>query len=93
MVNGTYIARALSGDWGLWRTTRGTIETAQGHLGDLGLEPADEQRIRDRLTRLWAMADSAPKSLRWRSRARIGERTKWYEEPEEVAHDRTGARL
>lgn len=93
MVNGTYIAQALSGDWGLWRTTRGTIETAQSHLGDLALEPADERRIRDRLSQLWEMADSGPKNLRWRSRAKIGERSKWYEEPEEIAHDRTGARL
>jgi hypothetical protein len=93
MVNGAVIARALSGDWGLWRTTRGTIETAHGHLGDLALAPADERRVRDRLDRLWEMADRAPKSLRWRSRARIGERTRWYEEPEEVAHDRTGERL
>jgi hypothetical protein len=93
MVNGAFIARTLSGDWGLWRTTRGTIESAQQHLADLELDPADERRVRDRLTRLWEMADSAPKSLRWRSRAKIGERTRWYEEPEEIAHDRSGGGL
>ncbi len=93
MVNGTFIAKTLSGDWGLWRTTRGTIETAQEHIGGLGLDPAGEQLVRDRLARLWEMADSAPKSLRWRSRAKIGDRTRWYEEPEEIDHDRTGGAL
>ena len=28
----------------------------------------------------------APKSSRWKLRARVGERTKWYDEPEEVGH-------
>jgi len=29
---------------------------------------------------------AAPKSLAWRARARIGERARWYETPEEVRH-------
>jgi len=28
--------------------------------------------------------DEAPKSLRWKLRARVGERVLWYELPEEV---------
>jgi hypothetical protein len=31
-------------------------------------------------------ADRVPKSLRWKIRARVGERVQWYELPEEVAH-------
>jgi hypothetical protein len=92
-VNGAYIAKVLSGDWGLWRTTRGTIESTQAHLADLGLDPAGERAVRGRLEQLWAMIEAAPKSLKWRSRARIGDRARWYEEPEEVDHDRTGERL
>ena len=30
--------------------------------------------------------DAAPKSARWRLRARVGERVAWYAEPEEVGH-------
>jgi len=30
--------------------------------------------------------DAAPKSLRWRTRARVGERVRWYELPEEIDH-------
>lgn len=30
--------------------------------------------------------DAAPKSLGWQARARIGERIRWYETPEEVRH-------
>jgi hypothetical protein len=31
--------------------------------------------------------DEAPKSTRWKLRARIGERQQWYQEPEEVGHN------
>jgi hypothetical protein len=31
-------------------------------------------------------AHTMPKTLRWKLRARLGERVQWYEVPEEVAH-------
>ena len=30
--------------------------------------------------------DAAPKSTRWKLRARLGDRVPWYQEPEEVDH-------
>jgi hypothetical protein len=92
-VNAAYIANLLSGDCGLWRTSRQTVESALAHLGQLGLDDVGERVVRDRLERLWQAVEAAPKSLRWRSRARIGDRSRWYDEPEEVDHDRTGERL
>jgi hypothetical protein len=92
-VNAAYVAKLLAGDWGLWRTSRGNVETARERLGDLGLDPADDRVVRERLDRLWQRVEAEPKTLRWRSRARLGERSRWYEEPEEVDHDRTGDRL
>ena len=35
---------------------------------------------------LLAAVRAAPKSFAWRARARIGERVRWYETPEEVRH-------
>lgn len=86
-VNAGYIARLLASDWGLWRTSRGTVETVQERLADLELDADDELLVRNRLDRLWQRVESQPKSLRWRSRARIGDRARWYEEPEEVGRD------
>ena len=40
--------------------------------------------MRTRLDDLRIRVDEEPKSPRWRIRARVGERVKWYEEPEEV---------
>ncbi len=37
-----------------------------------------------RLERLWDAIESAPKSGRWKMRNRVGDKVRWYEEPEEV---------
>jgi hypothetical protein len=85
-VNETQVAKLLASDWGLWRTSRETIEVARARLSD-GPVSADEAKLLDeRLARLWDRVEAEPKSLRWRSRARLGDRSRWYEEPEEITH-------
>jgi hypothetical protein len=83
-VNADVVARRLAADWGLWRTTRGNLERLRGELPGSGLGDVERAAIDDRLRRLWERVEREPKSLRWRSRARLGDRAKWYEEPEEV---------
>lgn len=90
MVNAAYIAELLAVDWGLWRTSRQTVERARERLASSPLSADDRARIDDRLARLWERVEAQPKGLRWRSRAKIGDRTKWYEEPEEIAHATLG---
>jgi hypothetical protein len=36
--------------------------------------------------RLLELAESAPKGVKWRLRANVGDRVRWYELPEEVGH-------
>ena len=36
------------------------------------------------MTALLAAIEAAPKSIGWRTRARVGERVRWYETPEEA---------
>ena len=38
------------------------------------------------LAALERAAEEAPKSRRWKLRARLGERVRWYEQPEETPH-------
>jgi hypothetical protein len=85
-INAAYIAELLASDWGLWRTSRQTVETARERLPRSQLGADDQALLDDRLARLWAQVEARPKGLRWRSRAKVGDRTKWYEEPEEIAH-------
>ena len=71
-------------DWGFEHTIRGTLVKVRDRLPESGL-PADvRQRIAARADELEAALAAAPKSPRWRIRARVGERVRWYEEPEEA---------
>ncbi len=85
-VNAGFVARTLAADWGFWRTSRQTMDDARARLPGSGLDALQQELVETRLARLWERVEAEPKSLRWRARARIGERTRWYEEPEEIAH-------
>jgi hypothetical protein len=39
--------------------------------------------ILERLDALWTRIEAAPKTARWRLRSRVGDRVRWYAEPEE----------
>jgi hypothetical protein len=82
-VNSTYIAGLAASDWGLWRTLGMVAERAERFALELpGFDAA--KGVAGRLKRLRAELDTVPKSRGWKLRARIGERKRWYELPEEV---------
>jgi hypothetical protein len=83
-IDATLIARLCADDWGLWRTCRGTIERCLEDVGRYGLEAPARERILARLEELRRRIDEEPKTSRWRRRSRLGERKRWYQEPEEV---------
>ena len=89
-VNGGHVARLLGADWGLWRTSKGTIETTRQLLPSLGLADEEQGLIIRRLDDLWERVEREPKSLRWKGRAKLGERAVWYQQPEEIAHRALG---
>lgn len=82
-VDTTYIAQLAAADWGLWRTLemvgerseRFALELSDFEAGDL---------VAGRLRRLREELDTVPKTRRWKLRARVGEKKRWYELPEEV---------
>ncbi len=84
------VFRSLVGDdWGWWRTATLNLDRI-GALLDGGERPAIEGGKLDpksQLATLGEAAESAPKSRRWRMRARIGERKRWYDLPEESSHE------
>jgi hypothetical protein len=84
-IEADYIAELCSKDWGLWRTTRATIEQCQANLEHYAMPEEAAALIRERLDHLWKRVDAAPKTTRWRLRSRVGDRVKWYEQPEETA--------
>jgi hypothetical protein len=53
-------------------------------IGTLGLIPGEQRLVLERIDALWERIEREPKSRRWRLRARVGERKRWYEVPDEV---------
>jgi hypothetical protein len=69
------IAGALAGDWGFWYTATTNIEKARA----LANGAADA-----RLVELAHRIADEPKSQRWKLRAKVGTRVRWYQEVEEA---------
>jgi hypothetical protein len=84
MVNGGHIARLCAADWGLWRTCKLNVERTREALTSYGLSPAERDSVSARLESLWARVEAEPKTRRWKVRDRVGDRVRWYEEPDEV---------
>jgi len=78
----------LAADWGWWRTVTGSLTKLPGLLaGQPDLAPPYPRF--DPLTQakqLHEVAESAPKGIKWKTSARLGDRVRWYELPEEVDH-------
>jgi hypothetical protein len=53
-------------------------------LETVGLDEPDAQTVSSRMAQVEEVMTGAPKSIKWRARARIGRRMPWYELPEEV---------
>ena len=78
------ILDATRNDWGLEHTMHRTLATLGQTIVSFGL-PADHiATVTGRIAELSAALNAAPKGAKWKMRARVGERVKWYEEPEEA---------
>lgn len=74
------IAAVTGGDWGWHTTASDSLARVREHIAVAGpLAGLAAQR----LDAIGAAIEDAPKSLRWRARARMGRRMPWYELPEE----------
>ncbi len=81
-INGRYLAELCSDDWGIYKTFTVNIANILGAIPQYNLDEKDRELVRTRLKALSDMMEKAPKSLRWKLRARVGERVQWYELPE-----------
>jgi hypothetical protein len=91
VIDAGYVAGLCARDWGWWRTLTANLQACRRELPSIALAPGDAALIAGRLTTLEQALAAAPKSLRWRARSRVGERVRWYEEPEEIAAPTSGA--
>ena len=79
------ICAVVGADWGFCHT----VERNLGRVAELwAAEPVEGAGfdVGRQIEGISAAIAASPKSLAWKTRARIGERLRWYETPEEVRH-------
>jgi len=83
-INASYLAELCGGDWGVWRTLTRNIEWVRDFAKNLDIEPEKRELAIQRLNALLARIEKEPKSMRWKMRAKIGEKLIWYDLPDRV---------
>lgn len=71
VIDTTYLCTLLADDWGFWKTATDNLLTIASDLPPRGEDNAHE---------LIRLLEAYPKTMRWRVRARVGERMQWWQE-------------
>ena len=87
-VDGSYISRILSDDWGFWYDSIANLNKAKSLANELmaqgKLTNDQASTVGREVDRLVETANSAPKTKRWEVRSKVGTKKPWYREVEEV---------
>ena len=84
-VNAMRLAKLCADDWGIYKTFTMVLAKVMVMLDQLELTPDERKLVKDRIERISKMIEDEPKSLKWRMRARVGEKSVWYKMPEDLA--------
>ncbi len=86
-INLDYIAKLCGQDWGLYKTTSINLKRVEEIVSDEKLNLTETERglILKRVSEIYRIFESMPKSMAWQMRDKVGTRVRWYEEVEEVA--------
>jgi hypothetical protein len=76
-----YVARIMATDWGFYHTFTTNLGRVTEFAAALaGIGEAGSSTIRSRVEELLTAIEAAPKSMRWKIRAKIGTRMQWYQD-------------
>lgn len=85
-INAKYIAGILSEDWGFYHTVTTNIEKIKKLMVDFRLEENVKEEIASKLDSLLKTIEEKPKSMKWKLRAKVGPKKKWYRDIETIEH-------
>ena len=80
-IDGAYVADLLHDDWGFYYTVTTNLDKVGRFLPEnQALQGDQAQKIETRLGEVRDMIENAPKSRRWRIRAKVGTKKQWYQD-------------
>ena len=83
------IGDVVSGDWGWWRTVTMNLDKLAHFAAEEHSDLVPEARTYDpaaQAQRIRQHCEDVPKPMKWKLRAKVGDRVQWFQEPEEVGH-------
>ena len=83
-IDAGHVAKVCSNDWGLERTITITMKKVTDRLPNYDGDSERVKVVQDRAKSLHQIIEKEPKTLRWKLRAVIGERVRWYDLPEPI---------
>ncbi|WP_291767103.1 hypothetical protein [Caldivirga sp. UBA161] len=83
-LNINRLTNLTSNDWGLYKTIMVNLNRVIEYVKGSGDLVNITSEVISKINEISLKIEGAPKSMKWRLRSIIGERVKWYEEPEEV---------
>lgn len=78
-----FLVETCSEEWGPYKTLTTNLGKVEDFANELPLTDEDRTMLKDRIESLIDDIEKADKSFKWKMRARIGEKIRWYELPEE----------
>ncbi len=86
-IDASYVTRLCADDWGWYKTVTMNLDRLVA-FAQAKLSSTESSTVGERARRLKQSIESASKSLRWQTRARLGEGVRWYETPMTVTTSR-----
>lgn len=83
-IDTSRLAKVTGSDWGWHTTLTDNLAKVSQRLPTAGLSSEQSQLVAERIEQISSTLATAPKTLKWRARARVGRRVPWYDLPEEV---------
>jgi hypothetical protein len=83
-INGRYIASLLANDWGFWYTTTTNLDKVIFFSSKYDqLSDSEKATVARKVDMLRKYIDDHQKTAKWKVRAKIGPRQRWYRDVEE----------
>jgi hypothetical protein len=82
-INSKYVADLCGKEWGVYKTFTMNLKRILTHLDKLGSDDKMRSRVAEQVRSLLDQIEKVPKTTKWKMRAKVGEKKRWYELPQD----------
>lgn len=85
-IDASHITKLLGDDWGFYHTVTTNLRKVREFVSGFDPISVDQMEVVSRrIGELLSILEESPKSMKWKMRARVGTKVKWYQEVAEKA--------